>query len=87
MLISCVEPSPIPSSTLAIPPVGAVPLVLSASDHVAKALTLPLMASVQSPAGIIIPAFATEAAEKTAPATVLYYTLLVYVSKKNLKSF
>ena len=33
------------------------------------------MSIVQSPAGIIIPAFATEAADKTAPATVLYYSL------------
>jgi len=57
------------------------------SDQIAKALTLPLISIVQSPAGITIPAFATEAADKTAPATVLYYTLLVYVSKKNLKSF
>jgi len=29
------------------------------------------MSNVQSPAGIMIPAFATEAADKTAPATVL----------------
>jgi hypothetical protein len=36
---------------------------------VAKALTLPLTYNVQSPAGITIPALATEADANTAPAT------------------
>jgi len=57
------------------------------SDQIAKALTLPLISIVQSPAGITIPAFAEAESASTEPATVLYYTLLVYVSKKNLKSF
>ena len=38
--------------------------------HVAYVLTLPLISSVQSPAGIIMPALATEAVAKIAPAAV-----------------
>jgi len=37
--------------------------------QVANELTLPLMSTVQSPAGIMMPALATEADAKTAPAT------------------
>ena len=56
-------------AALARPPLIAVESLLS--DQIAKALTLPLISIVQSPAGIIIPAFAIDAADKTAPATVL----------------
>jgi len=55
-------------------------LLPSKLDHVAKALTLPLMSNVQSPAGITIPAFATDAAEKTAPATANLILLFLKIS-------
>jgi phosphoribosylcarboxyaminoimidazole (NCAIR) mutase len=80
VLILCVSPSPATSSTLAIPPVIAPPLTLSALVHVAKALTLPLTSNVQSPAGITIPAFATDAADRTAPATAKLILLFRKIS-------
>jgi len=53
------------------------PVAVSACEYVAKALTLPLMSNVQSPAGIIIPALAAEApSAKTAPAAVCMYANL-----------
>jgi phosphoribosylcarboxyaminoimidazole (NCAIR) mutase len=42
--------------------------------------TLPLTSSVQSPAGITIPALATEAADKTAPATANLILLFIKFS-------
>ena len=38
--------------------------------HVANVLTLPLMSKDHSPAGITMPALATEAVAKTAPAAL-----------------
>ena len=74
-MISCDLPSPVRSSPPAKPPAAAVliavPLALSASEKVAKALTLPLISIVQSPAGMIMPALAVADNASTEPATVL----------------
>ena len=67
--------SPALSSVEAIPPVTAA--VSSALVMVAKILTLPLTSNVQSPAGITIPALATEAADNTAPATANLILLFI----------
>ena len=54
--------------------------VSSLSAIIAKALTLPLMSTVHSPAGIIIPAFATEAEANTAAATASLILLFICFS-------
>jgi len=72
----------VPSSVEARAPENVAPLSLSEFVQLAKALTLPLMSIVQSPAGIIMPSIATEDAERTAPTTdnlILLFRKIYYV--------
>ncbi len=69
-------PNALPLLFVSLPTAVTEPVIVSALSTCVKfvnALTLPLMSKVQSPAGIIMPACAEEAAAKIAPAAVFLY--------------